>query len=216
VGMPVSSRPQRRYTLQEFARLRDAAPPGPRYEFLDGEILVTPSPNLVHQRIVLRFAMLIGPFVKTNGLGEVVISPFDVRFADETVFQPDLLVMTAADVHSGRHTSNTASMSCGSSIPRANWSSGGDRTTSGPRFSRTHWRGILPAPASRWQSVWSNCSPRRNGSSYDLSVVPRTRRFRSRKRGSFSTPRNQGEFQPRSARRLNVFFRNAVSSHCIV
>ncbi len=102
MGMPVSSRPQRRYTLQEFERLRDAAQPGPRYEFLEGEVLVTPSPNLVHQRIVLRLAMLIGPFVEANGLGEVVISPFDVRFADETVFQPDLLVMTAADVHSGR------------------------------------------------------------------------------------------------------------------
>ncbi len=105
MGMPLSSRPRRRYSLQEFERVRDAAPAGPRYELLDGEILVTPSPNLVHQRIVLHLAMLIEPFVRANGrgLGELVISPFDVRFDDGTVLQPDLLVMTAADVQSGRH-----------------------------------------------------------------------------------------------------------------
>lgn len=101
MGMPLSSRP-RRYTLQDFERLRGAARPGPRYEFIDGEIIVTPSPNLVHQRIVLHLATLIGPFVRTHGVGELVISPFDVRLGAETVFQPDLLVMTTADVQSGR------------------------------------------------------------------------------------------------------------------
>lgn len=100
--MPASQGSERRYTLEEFERLRDAAPPGPRYEFLDGEILVSPSPNLVHQRIVLRLAMLLEPFVRANGLGELVVSPFDVRFGARRVFQPDLLVMTPEDVASGR------------------------------------------------------------------------------------------------------------------
>lgn len=100
--MPASPGSERRYTLEEFERLRDAAPPGPRYEFLDGEILVSPSPNLVHQRIVLRLAMLLEPFVRANGLGELVVSPFDVRFGARRVFQPDLLVMTPEDVASGR------------------------------------------------------------------------------------------------------------------
>lgn len=102
MGMPLSSRTGRRYTLQEFERLRDARRAGPRYEFLDGEILVTPSPNLAHQRIVLYVALRIEPFVQANGLGELVISPFDARFGNDTVFQPDLLVMTAEDVQSGR------------------------------------------------------------------------------------------------------------------
>jgi Uma2 family endonuclease len=100
--MPASSASERRYTLEEFERLRDASPPGPRYEFLDGEILVSPSPNLVHQRIVLRLAILLEPFVRANGLGELVISPFDVRFGDRRVFQPDLLVASPEDVRAGR------------------------------------------------------------------------------------------------------------------
>ena len=100
--MPAFPTAERRYTLEEFERLRDAAPPGPRYEYLDGEILVSPSPNLVHQRIVVRLTVLLEPFVRDNRLGELVVSPFDVRFDTRRVFQPDVLVMTPEDVASGR------------------------------------------------------------------------------------------------------------------
>lgn len=100
--MPLSSRPRRRYTLQEFERLRDAAPPGPRYEFADGEILVTPSPNLVHQRIIVLLAVLLEPFVRMTDVGQLVVAPFDVRFGTSRVFQPDLLVRSPGDVQSGR------------------------------------------------------------------------------------------------------------------
>jgi len=102
MGMPVSSRPRRRHTLEEFERLRDAAPAGPRYEFVDGEILVTPSPNLRHQRIIVRLTVLLEPFVRENRIGELIVSPFDVRFGTERVFQPDLLVRTLSDVESRR------------------------------------------------------------------------------------------------------------------
>jgi len=102
MGMPVSSRPGRRHTLEEFERLRDAAPAGPRYEFVDGEILVTPSPNLRHQRIIVRLTVLLEPFVRENRIGELIVSPFDVRFGTERVFQPDLLVRTLSDVESRR------------------------------------------------------------------------------------------------------------------
>ena len=102
MGMPVSSRPRRRHTLEEFERLRDAAPAGPRYEFVDGEILVTPSPNLRHQRIIVRLTVLLEPFVRENRIGELIVSPFDVRFGTGRVFQPDLLVRTLSDVESRR------------------------------------------------------------------------------------------------------------------
>lgn len=102
MGMPLSSRPKRRYTLQEFERLRDTAPPGPRYEFLDGEILVTPSPNLVHQRIIVLLAVLLEPFVQMTGVGQLVVAPFDVRFGTTRVLQPDVLVRSPGDAQSGR------------------------------------------------------------------------------------------------------------------
>jgi Uma2 family endonuclease len=102
MGMPLSSRPRRRYTLQEFERLRDAASSGPRYEFLDGEILVTPSPNAVHQRIIVLLTVQLEPFVRANGIGQLLVAPFDVRFGVSRVLQPDLLVRSRSDVESGR------------------------------------------------------------------------------------------------------------------
>lgn len=102
MAMPFSARSGRRYTLQEFERIREVALPGPRYEYLDGEILVTPSPNLVHQRIIILLTVILEPFVQSNRVGRLVVSPFDVRFGTSRVFQPDLLVMTMADVESGR------------------------------------------------------------------------------------------------------------------
>ena len=104
MGMPASSASERRYTLEEFERLRDAAPPGPRYEFLDGEILVSPSPNRVHQRIVVRLTVLLEPFVRANGIGELVVSPFDVRFGDRRVFQRGRKTQDhiGSDLHHGR------------------------------------------------------------------------------------------------------------------
>jgi len=102
MGMPLSSRPRGRYTLQEFERLRDAAPPGPRYEFVDGEILVTPSPNLVHQRIIVLLTVILEPFVRATGIGQLVVSPFDVRLGTSHVLQPDVLVRSPGDVQSGR------------------------------------------------------------------------------------------------------------------
>ena len=102
MGMPMSSASGRRYSLAEFERLRDAVPPGPRYEFLDGEVLATPSPNRAHQRIILRLALRLEPFVRAHALGEMVLSPFDVRFGERLVFQPDLLVATPDDVRQRR------------------------------------------------------------------------------------------------------------------
>ena len=101
MAMPFSARSGRRYTLEEFERIRDAAAPGPRYEYLDGEILVTPSPNRRHQRIIVLLTVILEPFVQANKIGQLVVSPFDVRFGTSRVFQPDLLVMTMADVESG-------------------------------------------------------------------------------------------------------------------
>ena len=101
MAMPLSSRSRRRYTLEEFERIRDAAPPGPRYEFLDGEILVTPSPNRRHQRIIVLLTVFLEPFVTTNRIGQLLVAPFDVRFRTSRVFQPDLLVTTLADIEAG-------------------------------------------------------------------------------------------------------------------
>lgn len=92
MGMPARA-PDRRWTEEEFYAARDAAPFGERWELVDGEVLVTPSPNWVHQRIVLRLTILLDAYVRAQGIGEVFGSPLDVKLEPGLVLQPDVLVV---------------------------------------------------------------------------------------------------------------------------
>ena len=65
---------------------------GKRYEVLDGELHVSPSPTPLHQRAVRELVLLLHPFVSTNTLGEVMTSPADVEFSDDRLVQPDIFV----------------------------------------------------------------------------------------------------------------------------
>lgn len=73
---------------------------GHRYELLDRALLVTPAPNLAHQRCVISLAVLLHA-----GRGpehEVLMAPFDVRLSRTTVLEPDLLVARKADLTPAR------------------------------------------------------------------------------------------------------------------
>ena len=52
MAMPAQRAPDRRWTEEEFYVAREAAPPGERWELVDGQVLVTPSPHWVHQRLI--------------------------------------------------------------------------------------------------------------------------------------------------------------------
>ena len=60
MAMPARA-PHRPWTEEDFYTARDAAPPGERWELVDGEVLVTPAPHWMHQRIIGRFFELITP-----------------------------------------------------------------------------------------------------------------------------------------------------------
>jgi Uma2 family endonuclease len=82
----------RRWTYEEFAQLPDD---GNRYEVIGGELYVTPSPRLLHQRVVSRLDRAMGPFVEEHQLGEVIVGPFDVLFGEDNYMAPDLLFVRA-------------------------------------------------------------------------------------------------------------------------
>ena len=92
--MSMSAILHRRWTEDEVRRLIDDAPGStPRYELVDGDLLVTPAPSRLHQRVVFELATLLRAFVTAHGVGEVAISPSDVRLAPGLVVQPDLFVV---------------------------------------------------------------------------------------------------------------------------
>lgn len=71
--------------------VRDLPDDGNRYECIDGELLVTPSPGNLHQSIVSELHLLLAPYVRSVGAGYVQVSPLDVELDDGMIVQPDLL-----------------------------------------------------------------------------------------------------------------------------
>jgi Uma2 family endonuclease len=69
---------------------------GHRYELIDGVLVVTPAPAHRHQRAVLRLALSLDAACPADC--EVIVAPFDVVLADDTLLQPDILVGRLADI----------------------------------------------------------------------------------------------------------------------
>jgi Uma2 family endonuclease len=82
------------WTLEEVLALPDD---GNRYELVDGELLVSPSPRLLHQVAVLKLASLIDRHVTTHGIGWACASPADLELGARQRIQPDIFVV-AGDV----------------------------------------------------------------------------------------------------------------------
>lgn len=79
-----------RFTYQDYLNL----PEDRRYEILDGELLMSPSPSEKHQRVPLSLAVLLSTFVKEHRLGRVYPAPFDVVLSETDVVQPDILFVS--------------------------------------------------------------------------------------------------------------------------
>ena len=88
----------RRWTRAEVDRLIDERPGyTPRYELVDGELLVTPSPSLRHQRIIFRLALLLEPYVAKHKLGEIFLGPAELPLVTGERYEPDLFVIPLVD-----------------------------------------------------------------------------------------------------------------------
>ena len=85
---------------QELARKLDysdyvATPDdGKRYEIVDGDLCVTPSPSPVHQRISGRLQLQLERYFHERSLGEVFDAPVDLILANHDIVVPDLLVVS--------------------------------------------------------------------------------------------------------------------------
>jgi len=76
----------------EFTRadLEGMPDDGRRYELIDGSLIVTPAPRIGHQRAVGNLHLLLRAHCPPEL--EVILAPFDVALATDTIVQPDLLV----------------------------------------------------------------------------------------------------------------------------
>ena len=69
---------------------------GLRHELIDGEHFVTAAPNLRHQRVVGDLHYRLRGWLETHPLGEVFLAPFDVKFDNLNVVEPDLAYLSHA------------------------------------------------------------------------------------------------------------------------
>jgi Uma2 family endonuclease len=88
----------RSWTEAEFYAARDLAPAGERWELVDGELLVTPSPHWTHQDIATQLLLRLEPFVRAHQLGKIFVAPLDVKLQPGLVLQPDILVVPAGEL----------------------------------------------------------------------------------------------------------------------
>jgi Uma2 family endonuclease len=80
------------FTRAELDALPDD---GRRHELIDGCLVVTPSPGFLHQVVVGRLFRLLDDHASNDVV--VLVAPFDVVLADDTVVEPDVLVARGRD-----------------------------------------------------------------------------------------------------------------------
>ena len=88
--------PLKEWTYEEFMTLPEGG--AHRYEIIDGELFMTPSPNTRHQEISKNLLRIIDVFLLDNPLGKVFSAPYDVVFSQDPlqVAEPDLVFVSKA------------------------------------------------------------------------------------------------------------------------
>ncbi len=80
------------WTYEDYRELPDD---GYRYEVIEGELYMTPAPNIGHQKSSGELELALRIFVKKNKLGVVLDAPCDVVLEPNgTPVQPDILFVS--------------------------------------------------------------------------------------------------------------------------
>jgi Uma2 family endonuclease len=90
---------KRKLTYDDLAGMPDD---GLRREIPDGELVVTPSPSVIHQYASKRLHRQLERCFEERRLGEVFYAPLDVILSRHDVVEPDLLVVTDPSTASQR------------------------------------------------------------------------------------------------------------------
>jgi Uma2 family endonuclease len=83
---------RQRATVEEFWSLPESVLP---VEYINGEIVMAPTPTVPHQRILGNMFVTLYAYVKENALGIVFSSPLDVVLTTGDIVQPDIFFLNA-------------------------------------------------------------------------------------------------------------------------
>ena len=91
----VRPNPWVKFTVKDYM----TTPEDKRYQLLDGEMILSPSPSTRHQTLVVNLALALHRFVRGHSAGRVWFAPLDVVLSKYDVAQPDILFVS--NDHSG-------------------------------------------------------------------------------------------------------------------
>lgn len=78
------------YTYEDYLK----TPDDKRYELIEGDLIMTPSPRPYHQWISKNIEFELEKFIREKKMGKIFHSPCDVYFDDANVLQPDILFIS--------------------------------------------------------------------------------------------------------------------------
>ena len=81
---------KKKYTADDYMMLEEGAP----FQLINNELIMSPSPNSIHQEIVSRISQLILNFLAHEQKGGYTAVSMDVVFDGNNVFQPDFLYVS--------------------------------------------------------------------------------------------------------------------------
>lgn len=90
----MATKAQIKFTYEDYKSLPESETE--RYELLEGELVMVPSPSWFHQSISRAIFKYLDRFVEEHALGEIRYAPLDVVLSDEYVIQPDILFISTA------------------------------------------------------------------------------------------------------------------------
>jgi len=89
----VLEKPDKVWTYEDYLALGD----GVYFEIINGKALMSPAPELFHQRWARKIFLAVEHHVTAGKLGEVFFAPVDVVLDESNVVQPDLVFVSTAN-----------------------------------------------------------------------------------------------------------------------
>ena len=82
---------KKKYTVDDYMLLEEGAP----FQLINYDLVMSPSPNPVHQQILFELSEIIVLYnIKQGRKGQWMYAPMDVTFDDGNVLQPDILYIS--------------------------------------------------------------------------------------------------------------------------
>ena len=77
----------------------ETLPEGTLCQLINNQLVMSAAPRDIHQAVLFDIAFEIQTFLKRNKKGQLRISPYDVHFSNQNIFQPDLVFIKTENLH---------------------------------------------------------------------------------------------------------------------